>query len=400
MKQIDTLFRRFDQVLDKNSKIEFTKAITPIGYAKGATIVQKGGYSPGLFLLTKGICKIDGETFSGMIRGGSMVGGTCLHVDPSSVLQIGTNGTKLSKSQKRNAKEKAAKLTKWLARPDCKGLFNVPSRYTLSAHTKCSGFVIPARTVLRASALEKKFNDFLQSSPEQYTIPSSKSLDAAADAEAQKGSEDPSSALETSRAEAPIHQANEGKERHVADEMNLSSMNNVLRGVQGVDTEGVLKALDNLEDEECQAGEDFDFDPNNVTFSWEKDTKGTSSTTETKENSSSKTTTGSDAKSSNETKLTAVFKFFDKDGDGYWSLKEASEAQMATEGVPMMEDEFAIICDMLDADASKGMAREHVWRLYLDPEFKAQLGMSDEMISADTIGKDYKIVLGLQKAQK
>jgi len=352
----DQALQRFEDVISKDSQIEFGRKIQALDFSEKEIIIEEGGFAPGLLLLTHGICQIEGERFSGYIKAGSMIGGTCLKVNPDEPPMPKSRRTP-SKAQVRKQK---AKLREWLSREDSKTLFNIPSKFKLTSHTSSSAMFIPAATVLRTVAIEEKFNQYIRDRPEHYVVAS---LDDESDGEGEVAGE---------------------------------------------------------------AEEGFDFDPENVKLSWQndknskEDSKEPPTRAETcsdeklaedvkqlslddKEGASESTNAEADLNGRTKKEdmmLTTVHGFFDKDNDGFWNMKETCDSQQATEGVPMRRDEYLLICEMLKADPARGLSKEDVGRIYLDAPFKATMGMSDEMIEFDTLGKDYKLVEKLKLKQQ
>eukprot|EP00466_Bigelowiella_natans_P019445 jgi/Bigna1/128093/aug1.5_g2801 len=449
------VIQKFKKVITKDSEIEFKRKIQPFAFSAGEIIIKKGGLSPGLHVITKGSCRISsGESSSKVIKSGSILGGSCIRADPGMVNEENDGKKKkLSKAQKRNRKGKSEKIAKWLALKQCEGLFNAASTYEAKCVTDIKGYLVPAITVLRTAAIEEPFRVFLAQAKEEDDVD-----------------------MKTKSGE--IEQVKE-KGGGISSELRKGER-------EEKDEEEVEEELEKIEGE--NEGEEeapsFDFDPENVNFSWEaaandataaaaaaKEVQEEKGGVEEKEGSSSskiimmqnhqhhhqeqgqflnterrkndkQEKEEEDAKSTTEHKrspapalacssnstsrdkatedmvlpnvaahilclmvryvntnemLRAVHSFFDNDGDGYWNAKEACAAQLVTEGTPMMEDEYVLICEMLGADSSKGLAIKDVWRLYLDPEFKATMGMSDEMIAEDTLGKDYSVVINAKK---
>jgi len=78
-----------------------------------------------------------------------------------------------------------------------------------------------------------------------------------------------------------------------------------------------------------------------------------------------------------------LFEKFDADGDGWWSHKEASQVQLATEGTEMPEDAFHALLiaaapnggrDLSEEDLEKGLSKEQVIELYTDADRQRSLG--------------------------
>lgn len=98
-----------------------------------------------------------------------------------------------------------------------------------------------------------------------------------------------------------------------------------------------------------------------------------------------------------------LFDHFDADDDGYWSLQETSQVQLATEGTEMTEESFNLLIisvadnkgrNLVEADLALGLSRAQVVDLYTDAQRQRSLGFVLD------IYRDHAIVFGKEDAPK
>lgn len=361
-KRIAPLSRILSVSATERSRLSLEASITTMKVPADTKVWSKGGFSPGILWLERGECILEtGENAPlKRVKSGSLLGSANIGVG---VPLSASYRAPMSKSERAQAKRHRQKQRRWVSKSThCNGVFDRPAPGALTTATPCMFLLVPAHAVIRTAAAEEKFAEFLGRGADVLTI----SGPAAGDAKvASKVGPQMTKAAPTPQATGGIAAASSATEAK-ADE-----------------SVGVALARDL---------ENFSFDPENFKLSWQEEEAKRASPTAARGPTSGATrkALGFDISAEQKMRLETVFSFFDRDGDGFWGYADADAMQRATEGVPMMRDEFDMVCDMLGANSAKGYSRDDVSRIYLDPEFKALLGMSDEMIAEDALGKDFK----------